>query len=122
MNKATRITQDLKIPTNMDDFIDTTDILAALEKPWLLSNEDLSRLERLHEQAVDYVTDYNYGATLIRDTAFKDYTIELANDICTQEFHSWPFNCIDWDFAAEELKYDYVEVDFGGISYYGLCS
>lgn len=30
---------------------------------------------------------------------------------------SWPNNCIDWGRAAEELKVDYFEVDYDGVTY-----
>lgn len=31
---------------------------------------------------------------------------------------NWPYNCIDWEKAANELKQDYSTVDFEGETYY----
>ena len=65
--------------------------------------------------------DWIHGETLIRDSYFKEYAMELAHDVgaVTQDQLShWPFTCIDWDDAAKELKYDYFSVDFGGVDYW----
>ena len=31
---------------------------------------------------------------------------------------NWPFNCIDWEKAAEELQQDYMSIDFDGVTYW----
>lgn len=35
-----------------------------------------------------------------------------------QDNAGWPNYCIDWDRAARDLKMDYTEIDFGGVSYW----
>lgn len=59
------------------------------------------------------------GATLIRDSYFEFYAQELAEDIGAIDHDAtWPNNCIDWEYAARELQYDYSTVDFDGVNYW----
>ena len=60
-----------------------------------------------------------YPLTLIRDSYFRTYAEELADDIgAIPRDAGWPMNCIDWDQAARELRYDYSGVDIGGVTYW----
>lgn len=60
-----------------------------------------------------------YPQTLIRDSYFKDYAQELAEDIGAVDANAaWPNNCIDWDYAARELKYDYTSTEIDGVTYW----
>ena len=55
---------------------------------------------------------------MIREDKFIDYAQEFADDIGAIDIHaSWPLNHIDWEAAAEELKQDYQEVEFGDETY-----
>ena len=81
--------------------------------------EELRILRKLNEQGSDYAADWSYGETLIRDSYFKDYAMDLADDIGAIDRNaSWPTNCIDWDQAARELKMDYTSIDFDGVTYW----
>jgi hypothetical protein len=60
-----------------------------------------------------------YPLTLIRESYFKDYAQELAEDIgAVHKNTTWPNYCIDWDFAARELKMDYSSVSIDGATYF----
>lgn len=81
--------------------------------------EELKALKSLAEEAEGYSEDWRYGATLIRDSYFKDYAQELADDIgAIKSDAGWPNNCIDWDRAARELRMDYTSVEFDGVTYW----
>lgn len=81
--------------------------------------DELDALKSLAEEAEGYAPDWADGATLIRDSYFKDYAIELAEDIgALKGTESWPLTCVDWDRAAEELKMDYTAVEFEDITYW----
>jgi hypothetical protein len=63
--------------------------------------------------------DHWYPVTLIRDSYFKEYAQELAEDIgAIDPKASWPNDCIDWDKASSELKTDYQTVEFDGVTYW----
>lgn len=60
-----------------------------------------------------------YPVTLIRDSYFKDYAMELADDLgAINSEATWPNDCIDWDRAADELQMDYSSLDYNGIDYW----
>jgi hypothetical protein len=60
-----------------------------------------------------------YPLTMIRDSYFKNYAMELAEDIgAIPADTAWPCTCIDWDKAARELRTDYTSVEYDGISYW----
>ena len=62
--------------------------------------------------------DWSHGESLIRESYFKRYAEDFADDIGAIDRNAnWPVNCIDWDEAAEQLKQDYFEVDFDGVTY-----
>src|SRR5689334_22116322 len=90
---------------------------------WTQRNPDeaaeLKALQSLAEEAEGYAADWKHGETLIRDSYFKTYAQELADDIGAIDANaSWPMSCIDWDQAARELQMDYTSVDFDGVTYW----
>lgn len=79
--------------------------------------QELAALKALEEEASGS-PDWRYGETLIRESYFETYAQELAEDCCDMSAgNRWPFTCIDWAKAAKDLKQDYFEVDFDGVTY-----
>jgi uncharacterized protein with von Willebrand factor type A (vWA) domain len=77
--------------------------------------EELKVLTALVEELSGYAT----GGSMIRESHFKDYTRDYAEEIGAIERNTnWPHNCIDWDQATEELQQDYTAVEFDGVTYY----
>lgn len=125
-----------RIISNSEDTLDSRDIIAriaelqdaevtAKDDPegsqfGVEDAEELRVLLALEEEAAGYCEDWRYGAPLIRDSYFTAYAQELAEDIVGAMKHGndWPFRHIDWDAAADELKQDYTEVDYDGVSYW----
>lgn len=112
--------------SNTQDVIDSRDIITRIEYLENLSEnnidgdgkEELKNLKALAKEASDS-PDWEYGETLINETYFEEYAQELAEDIgAIDRDAKWPMNCIDWEQAAKELKYDYMAVDFDGQTYY----
>ena len=111
--------------SNYDDVIDSRDIIERIEELESddnrddADNDELKILKELAEECSGYASDWEYGETLIRDSYFKDYAQELAEDCCEMPSpDQWPHRCIDWDQAAEELQQDYTLVDFDGVEYW----
>lgn len=134
-----------KTISNNEDIIDSRDIIARIEelenerecvlednadekgeapdalKEWDESDEgrELKSLRALVEEAEGYAPDWEYGEALIRDSYFKEYAQQLAEDCgMIDKADKWPNRCIDWDQAADELKEDYTSVDFDGVEYW----
>lgn len=61
----------------------------------------------------------NNEPTLIPESEFVEYAKQLHDDINGNgEMRGWPYTCIDWDKAADELKQDYTTVEFEGRTLY----
>lgn len=106
------------------DVIDVRDIIARFEELEESGDCELSELRKLLAELEGTGGDEQwrgdwYPVTLIRDSYFKSYAQDLAEDIGAIDRDSkWPHNCIDWDHAARELQYDYTGVDVAGVTYY----
>ena len=91
-------------------------------KDWDESDEgqELAKLKAFAEEAEGYAEDWRYGATLIHEDYFEDHARELAEDLgyYNNKNERWPYTCIDWEKAAEELQQDYTSVDFDGETYW----
>lgn len=122
--------------SNSDDIIDSGDIIARIEeleeeRQSLLDNitelqefdegedgQELQSLKNVAEQGEGY-GDWQYGETLIRESYFEDYCQELCKDIgdIPKELPWYIANYIDWSGVACEIKMDYTEIDFDGVTY-----
>ena len=98
-------------------------ILSKTPEEWLIGIDvenvnELIALVRLREDVKGATSEWDYGTQLIPLENFKEYALELAEECnMVPKNIGWPLNCIDWDFAARELKADYSKVEFNGISY-----
>jgi len=112
------------------DIIDVRDIIERYEElenesDGLPNAEERYQLSLILSDLAGYGGDEEwrgdwYPLTLIRESYFKDYAQELAEDIgAVHKNTTWPHYCIDWDFAARELKMDYSSVSIDGATY--LC-
>lgn len=64
------------------------------------------------------VSDWDFGAQMIREDCFEDYARQLAEDIGSiSGDEQWPFTHIDWEAAATELQMNYSSVSFLGCDY-----
>ena len=88
---------------------DTTDLRA-----------ELKALEEFADEASEYAPDWHYGETIIHADYFTQYAQELSDELSPRDgaMAQWPFTHIDWEAAADELKMDYSEVEFEGVTYY----
>jgi hypothetical protein len=60
-----------------------------------------------------------YPVTLVRDSYFEDYAKDEAEQLdLIKDDVNWPYNCIDWTRAANELQMDYSSADYDGITYW----
>jgi hypothetical protein len=111
--------------SNRDDVIDSRDIIQRIDDlefdVEILNEDELEELQILKDLAEDASDspDWKCGETLISDDYFEDYAKELAQDNGDiNGGEGWPFNCIDWEEAADQLKQDYFDVDFDGVTYW----
>jgi hypothetical protein len=77
---------------------------------------ELERLRSLAEEG-EASPDWPYSVTLIRESYFVEYCREMVADIGDLPKDIPGYIVIDWDATAENLKADYTEVDFDGVTY-----
>ena len=79
--------------------------------------EELAALEALMEEIGERTM--RDGEQMIPTSDFEDHAREMASDLYGKEISDakWPFSCIDWERAAEELEQDYTSVSFQGEGY-----
>jgi uncharacterized protein YPO0396 len=73
-------------------------------------------LKALSDEA-ENCSDWNHGATLIRESYFVDYCEELCKDIGDLPRDMPDYLVIDWEATARNIRVDYSEVDFDGVTY-----
>jgi hypothetical protein len=88
---------------------------------WASENPDeaaeLAALMALQDEAQGYAEDWRHGVTLVRDSYFPDYVQSLLVD-CDVVPPNLPwYVVVDWDATADNMRRDYTEVDFGGVTY-----
>lgn len=111
-----------------EDMLDLRDIAEEYER---LRDKDPSDLEESGEDeilaAMREIEDQFGGPggiaaysdpVMILDSYFEEYARQLADDIGAIQGDGWPNYCIDWEWAARELKHDYLSVYYGGYMYW----
>lgn len=109
-----------------DDTIDVQDILDRFDALTAQDGDDaqpldaddaaeLAAITSLMEEMAGYggmVKHHGiwYPDTLISDDSFAAYAREQAEEMYSDTLPGsvWPFNCIDWEMAARDLRMDYT--------------
>jgi len=78
---------------------------------------ELDNLKAIAEQCENYA-DWKYGEALINEMYFTEYCMDMLKDTgyLPDNLPSWI--AIDEDQTAENMKDDYMTVDFDGTDYY----
>jgi len=100
-----------RVATALQDLKDAQDEFSLPEQ------QELDMLTNLENE----IDDFMHGVSLIADDYFETYAQEYAHDVCEMPGRGslrWPFTCIDWKQAAEELKSDFSSVEIEGNTYY----
>ena len=81
------------------------------------NEEELSSLKAITEECENY-SDWNHGETLINEMYFTEYCMDMLVDIGYLPSDMPSFIAIDEDQTAENMKDDYMTVDFDGTEYF----
>lgn len=112
--------------TNGERVIDSRDVIERIEYLEGIDPDERDDDER-HEYAVltelqeaaGGASDWPHGELLIRDNYFEEYAEDMAESIgAITSDAAWPVRHIDWKAAADELRQDYTEVEFDGVTYW----
>lgn len=78
---------------------------------------ELAALKKFQKE-YDYVEDWKYGAEFIAEEYFTEYVEDMLIDCGTIPRDLPDYIAIDWEETAENLKVDYVDAEFNGVTYY----
>ena len=78
---------------------------------------ELAALEVLRDEIGESTMRDGEAMIPTSNGGFEDYARELHADLHGNN-HDWPYNCIDWEKAAEELSQDYTSVSYQGEDYF----
>jgi len=81
--------------------------------------QELTALKALRDELEGYCDDWKYGVTLIRESYLQEYCKDWVADIgdLPANLPSYIKNDIDWNGVADDLRVDYTEADFDGVTY-----
>jgi hypothetical protein len=79
--------------------------------------EELRTLKELRDELEPYAPDWHHGETLIRETYFTKYCEELCKDIGAIPEDTPDWIVIDWEATANNMRVDYTEAEFDGVTY-----
>ena len=117
-----------KFNTEFDDFddvildrLDSEDFehidKDAIEDFKIYWETEYKEIEEINQVEEEVGSEFSYGCTLIEEDDFEDYCEELVIDCgyIPKDFPSWIE--IDWEATASNMKQDYSELDYQGITY-----
>lgn len=79
--------------------------------------EDLKKWRKVAGE-LEGSRNYDHGMFLIHEDHFRQYAEQLADDLgYIKSDVSWPYNHIDWEAAANELRHDYTVYELDGYTY-----
>jgi hypothetical protein len=87
-----------------------------------LDDDEIAELAALQKFAAeyDYVDEWNYGAEFIAEHYFPQYVKDMLEGCGTIPRDLPDYVAIDWEETADNLKCDYADAEFNGVSYYVL--
>jgi hypothetical protein len=83
------------------------------------AEDELNKLIAFRDELQGYCPDWNYGAaTLIEDSYFTEYAIDMLKDIGDLPSNIPGYIVLDEDATADNIKQDYTSADIDGYTYW----
>ena len=80
-------------------------------------NADHASLMRDIEDAMEQISDWQYGETLIHERHWVDFVQQDMEEMGYVRNDAWWIE-IDWEATAKNVAMDYTEIDLSGHTYY----
>lgn len=79
--------------------------------------EEQGKIEEINDLEYAIGDEFEDGVTLIEEDEFEDYCRDFCEDVgyISKDFPSWIE--IDWNLTSNNMRQDYLEVDFRGTTY-----
>lgn len=84
-----------------------------------LDSSDGERIKEIRNLKEE-IYGWKDGVTFVKDSYFEEFARDEAENIgaFNARENSWPYSCIDWEKAADQLKDNYSSVEFDGLMYW----
>ncbi len=111
---------------NMADVIDSRDVIEridyltdVIDRADEIDEDDVSELAVLKALAEEgeSLADWTHGVAIIRESYFTDYCQDMLDDCGDLPKDLPSYLVIDWEATAHNLRMDYTEIEFDGITY-----
>ena len=81
--------------------------------------DELKEIEEIDDVENELGSEFEYGVTLVDVDDFEDFVKEDLEDCgyISKDFPTWVE--IDWEATANNVRQDYIKVDYQGNSYLG---
>lgn len=100
----------------VDDYedIDFEEVTNEWKEDWLDAIALIGEIDVVEDTVGD---EFEYGVTLIEESEFEEYVEDFLEDCgyIPKDFPSWIV--IDWTETADNVKQDYSELEFDGVTY-----
>jgi hypothetical protein len=107
-----------------NDVVNSWDIINRIDELECGTNvpDEIAELAALKkfQKEYDYVDEWNYGAEFIAEHYFTEYVKDMLEGCGTIPRDLPDYVAIDWEETADNLKCDYADATFNGVSYYVL--
>jgi len=81
---------------------------------------DIDKLQEFVNTCEKYSSDWEYGVSIIPEAKWVDYVKDMLIDIGYIPKDIPGFIEIDWEATAENIKVDYVDVEYDGEKFFLL--
>jgi hypothetical protein len=81
-----------------------------------LDDEEEEELKELRYMESS-VPDFRHGAVLVAEADFAKYVEQEWHETNEEAQVCWPYNCINWDDAADEVRSDWGDAEYNGTTY-----
>jgi hypothetical protein len=100
--------------------MERTQLLERINNHFLPEIEDIEKELRPLldlQQDAELYCDWRSGTMLIHENDFPRYAEQYAEDLGL-DLSTWPYTCIDWEKAANDLVVEFTPVEYEGDTYY----
>ena len=101
--------------------LEDTNVWDAIASDWAVAFPDesteLVALQDFQSEAESYAEWRFRDTEFIAEREFTDFAKDYADQVRELDTSDWPYNCIDWERAAADLKDDYNAADLDGYTF-----
>lgn len=121
--KDTILSEYNSFKLEQDEDYEEIDDIDLIDNEYKATSEEYQEYKDLTyfiDELESYCSDFKYGATIIHEDYWVEYTEELCKEIgeIPDNLPWYIANHIDWEGVSKEIAIDYAQVEYQGDNYY----